>query len=221
MLKLTEIKKAFGNVDVLNGVSLTCAPGETVCIAGANGAGKTTLLSIAAGLVAADAGDVQCGGRIGYLSQEPALLSELSVKDNLILWYAAYHRAARTVFSQDAPETTLGLRPYARRKISKLSGGLRKRAAIACALVGEPAFLLMDEPFAALDLQSRAEMLELLCALKQQGKGLLLISHDPKAITALADRVVLLKNGLVLAEETILGEQEQRKKQVIELLSEA
>lgn len=219
MLKLAQIDKAYGAAGVLRKADLCCEAGEAVCIAGANAAGKTTLLSIAAGLLAPDSGHVECGETPGYVPQETALPPELTVREALSLWYAAAGRGGRELFSPDAAETALGLLPHARKRIGKLSGGLKKRASIACALAGRPRVLLLDEPFTALDLPSRAQILELLRALRSNGCALLFSSHDPSAVAALADRVLLLQGGSIAAEETLSGTEQERTSQVIALLS--
>jgi len=221
VLTAAGLVKRYGRTAVLEGASLTCERGQAVCLAGANAAGKTTLLTIAAGLQKPDAGKVFCDGTIGYVPQELSLLTDLSVRDNLLLWYAAAGRPAREVFSQNALETQLGLSPYARRTVRKLSGGLKKRAEIACALARRPAYLLMDEPFNGLDLASREEIVQLLCRLKSEGAGLLFSSHDPHQIAASADSVILLKDHQTLAPQKLEGDLSARTAQVITLLSRA
>lgn len=195
-MELEGVEKAFGRLRVLDGVTLHIPPGRSVCLAGANAAGKTTLLSIAAGLQKPDAGAVLPGGRTGFVPQENTLLEELTVRENLQLWYAAYKRKGR-VFAPRSIELELGLEPYARKRVRTLSGGIRKRAAIACALAGEPECLLMDEPFTALDMAGRGQAASLIRSLCAQGRSVLFSSHDPEAICAAADSVALLRDGKV------------------------
>ena len=221
MIELSQIVKSFGNARVLDGISLKVVSGEAVCVAGANAAGKTTLLTIAAGLQKPDSGQVVVEGIPGYVPQEPALFGEMTVRDHLRLWYAANDLPEKGVFSASAPETLLGLHPHARKRVDRLSGGVKKRLSIACALAGDPPGLLLDEPFAALDLQTRNEILALLVTLKQRGKWLLFTSHDPSAVAAAADRVLLLRDGVISGEIRLEGEQEARTAQVITLLSRA
>ena len=155
MLNFSQITKQYGSLTVLKDVSLQVARGECVCVAGANSQGKTTLLSIGAGLLTPEKGRVAKDGGVGFVPQENALLEELSVRDNLLLWYSACRKKTSLCFREDSPETRLGLSSFARQKISRLSGGMKKRASIAAALAGDPDYLLMDEPFAALDLESK------------------------------------------------------------------
>lgn len=220
MLELSRIVKSFGSSRVLDGVNLKVDDGEAVCIAGANAAGKTTLLTIAAGMQKPDSGSVAAEGKLGYVPQEPALFGEMTVRDHLRLWYAANNLPGKLLFSASAPETLLGLHLHARKRVDRLSGGVRKRLSIACALVGDPPGLLLDEPFTALDLQTKTDILALLSDLKQRGKGLLFSSHDPSAVAAAADRVLLLRDGAISGEIRLAGEQEDRIAQVIALLSQ-
>ncbi len=220
MLELSRIVKSFGSSRVLDGVNLKVDDGEAVCIAGANAAGKTTLLTIAAGMQKPDSGSVAAEGKLGYVSQEPALFGEMTVRDHLRLWYAANNLPEKLLFSASAPETMLGLHLHARKRADRLSGGVRKRLSIACALAGDPPGLLLDEPFTALDLQTKTDILALLSDLKQRRKGLLFTSHDPSAVAAAADRVLLLRDGAISGEIRLAGEQEDRIAQVIALLSQ-
>ena len=220
MLELSRIVKSFGSSRVLDGVNLKVDDGEAVCIAGANAAGKTTLLTIAAGMQKPDSGSVAAEGKLGYVPQEPALFGEMTVRDHLRLWYAANNLPGKLLFSASAPETLLGLHLLARKRVDRLSGGVRKRLSIACALAGDPPGLLLDEPFTALDLQTKTDILALLSDLKQRRKGLLFTSHDPSAVAAAADRVLLLRDGAISGEIRLAGEQEDRIAQVIALLSQ-
>lgn len=219
VLELSRIVKSFGGSRVLNGVSLKVAAGEAVCIAGANAAGKTTLLTIAAGMQKPDSGSVVVKGKPGYVPQEPALFGEMTVRDHLRLWYAANDLPEKMIFSGSAPETLLGLHLHTHKRVDRLSGGVKKRLSIACALAGDPPGLLLDEPFTALDLQTRGEILELLSDLKQRRKGILFTSHDPSAVATAADRVLLLRDGGISGEIQLEGEREARTAQVIALLS--
>ncbi len=195
MFCLQNLFKSYGSVQVLQGIHLELNPGEISCLVGANAAGKTTLLTIAAGLQKADQGQVLRKGKLGYLAQEGGLLEDLSVEENLSLWYAANNRSSKTIFSSVSPASLLGLEPHRHKRVSRVSGGIKRRTGLAAALSGEPQWLLMDEPFTALDLQSREKILSLLNTLKESGTGILFSSHDPAVIAACADRILLLKGG--------------------------
>lgn len=218
MLALTKISKSYGRAKVLNGLTLECEPGTVLCLVGANAAGKTTLLTIAAGLQKADSGTAECDGSIGFVAQESALLEDLTLRENLALWYAACGRRSGEMFGGGSAERRLGLEPFMKKRVRTLSGGCRKRADIACAMVKNPDYLLLDEPFTALDLSSRDEITNLIRELRRQGKGILFSSHDPGAIAGAADRVAVLKDGVVSREE-LLSEERERGVQIIRLLS--
>lgn len=219
MLELTGISKSYGSVKVLDGTTLSCARSAALCLAGANAAGKTTLLSIAAGLCKPDSGRVSCDGTVGFVPQQSALLEDLTVRENLMLWYAACGRPNREIFGAASVERKLGLEQFARKRVGALSGGYRKRIDIACALAKNPDYLLMDEPFTALDLNSRQHITGFLRSLCAQGKGLLFSSHDPDAIAGVADRMALLRSGVITREEDLL-EGGGRNPQIIALLSQ-
>lgn len=219
VLELNKIFKSFGKIPVLKGASLHCGQGYALCLAGSNGAGKTTLLSIAAGFCKPDSGTVSLAGTVGFVPQNSFLLEDLTVKENLILWYAACGRRRRDIFHSGSIESRLGLKEFAKRPVKALSGGYRKRVEIACALAKSPDYLLMDEPFTALDLDSRNEITALLGEYCQQGKGILFSSHDPAAIAGAADRIVLLRDGTIVREEMLL-DAEARGTQIMELLME-
>ena len=219
MLRLTNLYKAFDKKQtVLKGVSLDLAPGRAVCIAGKNASGKTTLLKLACGVLTPDAGAVSCNGRIAFVPQEPAILPELTVQDNLALWYAAQNLSGPS-FVPGSPEELLGLLPYRKKRSGALSGGMKKRLSIAEALVGSPAYLLLDEPFAALDAEAAQILLSLLLRLKGEGVGILFSAHEPEQISAVADEIVLLHRGTLsetLALDTI--PEGQRPAYVLRLL---
>lgn len=198
MLRLTNLYKAYDKSNpVLNGVSLSLSRGSAICIAGKNASGKTTLLRLASTIIYPDEGTVSCDGRIAFVPQEPTLLSELSVQDNLKLWYSAQNLDGPT-FANGSPELLLGLLPYRKKFCNTLSGGLKKRLSIASALVTRPDYLLLDEPFSALDVIGCKMLTTLLCTLKQNGVGIMFSSHEPNLISAVADEVMLLQEGTLL-----------------------
>ena len=124
MFQLQGLTKAYGPARVLQGVDLELRPGEAVCLAGANAAGKTTLLTIAAGLQKADGGRILRVGKLGYLPQESSLLEDLTVEENLALWYAANCRPKAALFAPQSPEQALELEPHRKKRVSRVSGGI-------------------------------------------------------------------------------------------------
>jgi NitT/TauT family transport system ATP-binding protein len=190
---------------VLRDVSLEIAEGTFVAIVGPSGCGKSTLLNLAAGLIPPAAGGVRVFGaaldgvnrHAGYLFQQDALLPWRSVLDNVRLGLdfrgvtaAEATRKARGFIAR------VGLEGFEDRFPYQLSGGMRKRVAIAQSWIVEPRILLMDEPFAALDVQTRQNMeTELLGLWQESRKTVLFVTHDLEEAIALADRVVVLTAG--------------------------
>ncbi len=219
VLELCKLQKSFDRRQpVLKEISLSLAPGAAVCIAGQNATGKTTLLRLACGLIQPDAGTVCCDGKMAFVPQEPALLPELSVRDNLKLWYSAQGLDGPT-FSEASIEVQLGLEPFRKKRAGALSGGMKKRLSIAAALVGRPDYLLLDEPFAALDAPGCRALSALLCRLKSEGVGVLFTSHEPQQIAVLADALFLLRNGRLSTALMLKNlPEEQRQPGVLALL---
>jgi heme exporter protein A len=193
--ELEGVGRAYGERVVLRDVSFALAPGETVAVFGANGAGKTTLLRILAGLLRPHAGRATvlgakpelARGRIGLLAHEPMLYRDLSPRENL-RFHARLHgvgfERVETVLAR------VGLELRADDPVRTLSRGMAQRAAIARAVLHEPALLLLDEPFANLDPGGTAAVAPLLT-----GAARVLISHDAEQGLAEADRVLGLRGG--------------------------
>jgi NitT/TauT family transport system ATP-binding protein len=189
----------------VDSTTLTVGAGEFVSVVGPTGCGKSTLLNIAAGLLEASAGDVHVLGRplnginrdAGYMFQSDALLPWLSAFDNVAL--GLRYRGADEAVVRERVEGWLakvGLQAHASRYPHQLSGGMKKRVALAQMLILDPKILLMDEPFSALDIQTRQlmenELLELWSA---DRKSVVFITHDLEEAIALSDRVVVLSAG--------------------------
>ena len=163
------IKKSYGRARILKDISFTAEPGECVGIAGGNGCGKTTLLSVLAGALKADGGSIRFDGKeavghpkvfadsAAYVPQENPLIEELTVRDNFRLWYRGGHGSLEAAMKSDAA-VMLGVDAMAKKQAGKLSGGMKKRLSIACALSNQAPVLILDEPGAALDLKCRADI---------------------------------------------------------------
>ncbi|MCL2015392.1 MAG: ABC transporter ATP-binding protein [Defluviitaleaceae bacterium] len=197
MLSVENITKKFSR-PVLKGVTLQAKYGEVIGIAGKNASGKSTLLGIITGLVAADSGQVlldnaELAGnlkQVGYVPQETALFENLSVKDNLRFWAAAHGVA------WDSPKNILPWEPdFLRKKTKLLSGGMKKRVAIALACLADPKILIMDEPTAALDIAFKQELAALIQQLKSAGKIIIFTSHQPDELFW-CDCVHIINEGL-------------------------
>jgi lipopolysaccharide export system ATP-binding protein len=221
--------KTFGSRTVVNGVSLRFRAGEVVGLLGPNGAGKTTTFYMVVGLVPATAGKVRLQGAditrlrmherarrgIGYLPQEPSVFRKLTVEENILAICEA-----SGVPRRERPERVrrhleeLHLVHVAGQKAFTLSGGERRRLEIARALVTRPKFLLMDEPFAAIDPISVAEVQKMILQLKARGIGVVVTDHNVRETLRIVDRAYLIHQGKVLTEgsgDFLIRDEQARK----------
>jgi NitT/TauT family transport system ATP-binding protein len=201
-LVFDRVSHGFGKVEVLQSIDLSVERGSFVALVGPSGCGKTTLLNLAAGLAQPSAGTVYYQGemvvapntRAGYLTQDDALLPWRDVLGNvaLPLEIKRMKRAARFAKAREMIRK-VGLAQFEHHRPSQLSGGMRKRVSLARTLIYQPETLLLDEPFAALDAQTRVLMQkQLLDLCAQLQLTVLLVTHDIAEAIALADRIVLL-----------------------------
>lgn len=228
-IKTADLVKTFGARTVVNGVNLIFRAGEIVGLLGPNGAGKTTTFYMIVGLIAATRGRVDLDGDditrlrmhqrarrgIGYLPQEPSVFRKLSVEDNIraIVETAGVPRRERRS-RVDAHLSELHLTHVAKQKAYTLSGGERRRLEIARALVTQPKFLLMDEPFAAIDPISVAEVQKMILQLKSRGIGVVVTDHNVRETLRIVDRAYLIHQGKVLTEGTgdfLIRDEQARK----------
>ena len=215
-LQAVYIASSYGKKKVLCGVDLTADAGQCIGIVGTNGCGKSTLLNILAGLRRADRGEIYFDGNraqgrqsyisyVGYVPQESSLIPELSVMDNLRLWYQDAETLRQSL--EQGFLKVLGIGQMLRLKAGKLSGGMKKRVSIGCALAGDPPILILDEPDAALDLPGKADIRKYLGIYKQAGGAILLATHDEMDLE-LCDRVYALNRGVSKEiDRTLRGEE--------------
>ena len=218
MLAAEEIRKSYRRKQVLAGVSFQAKEGECVGIVGANGCGKTTLLSILAGALKADGGSLVIDGeealgkeklfsrKVAYVPQENPLIPELTVRDNLSLWY----KGGRKQLEQELKEGAaafLGIREMLPMTAGKLSGGMKKRLSIACALWSHAPYLVMDEPGASLDLGCKDLIRRYLEQYRREGGTVILTSHEMEEL-AVCTRMYVLKEGRLAQIPTGLGPEE-------------
>ena len=214
-LQTRELTKSYGGRTVVRGVSVEVASGEVVGLLGPNGAGKTTTFYMMVGLVPATRGRVLLDGRditrrrmherarlgLGYLPQEPSTFRKLTVAQNILAIVEAVgvprrDRAALVARSLEEFHLT----HVARQPAYTLSGGERRRLEIARALVTNPKFLLLDEPFAAIDPISVAEVQRVVLDLKARGIGIIITDHNVRETLRVVDRAYLIHEGRVVVE---------------------
>jgi ABC-2 type transport system ATP-binding protein len=218
MLEVRNLKKSYGALIAVDGVSLSAAPGETVGLLGPNGAGKTTTVSMIAGLVKPDSGSVTIEGRplagdtdplkqrIGLVPQDLALFDELTALANLELFAALYDRTGASAQRAISESLELvGLADRARDPVRAFSGGMKRRLNLAAALLHDPQILLLDEPTVGVDPQSRNAIFDNLETLKQRGKTLLYTTHYMEEAERLCDGIVIIDHGKVIANDTLQG----------------
>ncbi len=202
-MRAEAVSKSYGQREALRGVSFTADPGEVVALIGPNGAGKTTLLSILAGLQDASSGSVSLGrGETGWVPQQPAVYSKLSVGENLRL-FARLERVADRDAAVERMLALTGLAERAGDELGTLSGGNRQRVNIAVGLLADPPVLLLDEPSSSLDPRQRARLWELIAGLaRDRGTTVVFSTHDVGEAERYADRVLVLADGELLFEGT-------------------
>lgn len=205
--------RSFGDHHVLRGLDLDVAPGEFTALLGRSGCGKSTLLRSLAGLDPVDPGEVSVSGRTAVAFQEPRLLPWRSVRHNVELALLAGRTAGRAERRPRA-ETALaevGLGDRGEAWPAQLSGGQAQRVSLARALVSNPALLLLDEPFSALDALTRTEMHQLVIELwRRHQMAVLLVTHDVDEALALADHLVVLDEGQVAGSWRIDSRRDDR-----------
>ena len=206
LLEAKGLRKAYGERVAVESVSLQLRAGELLALLGPNGAGKSTTLGMLSGLTVPDAGAVQGGSpaRIGLVPQEIALFEQLSAARNVELFGALYG-LGRTQLKDRVPQVLaqVGLSDRAGDRPETFSGGMKRRLNIACALVHGPEVLLLDEPTAGVDPQSRNAIFDTLEGLKREGKALLYTTHYMEEAERLADAIVIVDHGRVVAQGTL------------------
>ena len=208
ILALSDINYSYhelsGETKALENISFTVNPGEFIAIVGPSGCGKSTLLSLIAGLLVPGSGSLILNGspissvksKIGYMLQKDHLFEWRSILSNVLLGLEI-HKNVNDVTQAKALELlkTYGLEEFANAKPSQLSGGMRQRAALIRTLVLEPELLLLDEPFSALDYQTRLMVADdIWKIIKKEEKTAILVTHDLSEAVSMADRVLILSS---------------------------
>lgn len=216
MIDIRDLYKSFSSRQVLSGLNLSVAKGETFSILGKSGTGKSVTLKCIVGLMVPDAGEIEVdstrvdiGDRktlnnirrmIGFLFQSGALYDSMSIRDNLVFNLTRHHKVRHAEASEKAAHylSLVGLGDFVDKMPSELSGGMRKRAALARALVIEPQILLYDEPTTGLDPITSAEIGELIREMHGKfGITGIVVTHDILCAGIVSDRAGVLKNGVL------------------------
>ena len=214
ILSVNQISKSFAERRAVDGVSFQIQRGQTLGLIGPNGAGKSTTVSMICGLLRADSGEVLIDGQrvgpgnnavkqmIGLVPQDLAIYEELSARENLKLFGALYGLKGAALKTRcDEVLALVNLEDRAADKPSTFSGGMKRRLNIAAGLLHDPQLLILDEPTVGVDPQSRNAIFESLEVLKQQGRTLIYTSHYMEEVERLADQVVIIDHGKVIADE--------------------
>lgn len=221
---ITDLVKSYGDIQALKSINLEVKPGELFGLIGPDGAGKTSLIRILATLLVPDSGTAHVLGvnvvdeykklrnRVGYMPGKFSLYQDLSVEENLNL-FASIHRTTieknyhliKDIYSQ--------IEPFKKRKAGALSGGMKQKLALSCAMIHEPEILYLDEPTTGVDAVSRNEFWDMLAKLKE--RGITIIVSTPYMDEAeLCDRVALMQSGKILKVDTPQGIVESFGKQL-------
>ncbi|MGA2992609.1 MAG: ABC transporter ATP-binding protein [Candidatus Korobacteraceae bacterium] len=218
MVVLQNVVRHYGRFAALRGVSAEFEPGKLYLILGENGAGKSTLLRIVAGLLRPTRGSVTLfpvptdaaaaagsrdpralAARIGYMGHAPLLYDELSAMENL-RYFASLYGISDQARCAGAIRR-VGLDPESKRQVGQYSQGMRQRISLARAIVHDPELLLLDEPFSNVDAHSTQEMARLLGHMRDEGRTILVVTHQPILLERLVDECLLLAGGLLAARE--------------------
>ncbi len=218
-LRADNLRKAYGDRLAVDGVSFEVCPGETLGFLGPNGAGKTTTLLIVAGALRADSGSIEIAPQhfatsphkrtsprclIGLAPQACALYPDLDAEENVRFFGRLYGLSGKRLEARvDAALELAALRSRRRDRVRTFSGGMQRRLNIACALVHEPKVLLLDEPTAGVDPQSRNHIFDCLTELKQRGLTLVYCTHHTAEAEQLCDRVAIFDHGRILALDSV------------------
>lgn len=223
MIDIRNISKSYGKKSVLKDFSAEIDEGEIIGILGENGSGKSTLLSILYGIVSADRGNFLFGDEnlfeknklrqkiVGYVPQGTPLIEELSAWDNLCLWYKKEDLQKSL---NDGFLKTLGINEFLKLPVKKMSGGMKKRLSIGCALFNNPKILLLDEPTASLDILCKQTIYDYFREFKKSGGTIIIATHEIQEIE-LTDRCFIIKDGAAV-EYKYSGDVDELSKKIWE-----
>jgi ABC-2 type transport system ATP-binding protein len=207
VLRVRDLRKAYQDVVAVNGIDLEVQAGECFGLLGPNGAGKTTTIEICEGLTPRDSGELEVLGlrwerdtaalkqRLGIQLQETQLSEKLTVEETVRLFRSFFHKGPTT----EHVIALVQLEEKRRARVGTLSGGQKQRLALACALVGDPDLLFLDEPTTGLDPQARRQLWELIEEFKRAGRTIVLTTHYMDEAERLCERVAIMDHGKIIA----------------------
>ena len=226
MIEVTGLRKQFNNLAAVDDISFTASAGSIFGLLGPNGAGKSTTINCIAGLLAPTAGHIRVLGHdvvhearaarssLGVVPQELALYEDLSARENLSFWGGAYGlRSTALDMRVDAVLEEVGLFDRARDRVATFSGGMKRRLNFACGIVHEPRVLLLDEPTAGVDPQSRERLLDMVRAQTARGACVLYTTHYMEEAEALCDELAIIDHGRIIAAGDLEALREQMGEQ--------
>lgn len=215
MIRVENLQKRYGSIIALDGVSFEVSQGETFGLLGPNGAGKTTTIQLLCGLLKPDGGSIRLAGKsdptlpevrlaLGVVPQTLAIYEELSAKSNLRFFGRTYGLSGQRL--KERVNTCLeiaGLTQRSSERVSKYSGGMKRRLNMVCSLLHEPTLLLLDEPTVGVDPQSRNLIFDTIEAMKKQGRTIIYTTHYMEEAERLCDRVAILDHGRILDMDSV------------------
>ncbi len=239
-IQVKSLRKSFGSQNVLNGIDLEVAQGETLAILGKSGTGKSVLLKLIIGLQQPDSGSIRIHGqevvnldldhlnevrkKVGFLFQSSALYDSLTVEENVAFPLKRHVRMRKAERKQRVHEllSIVGMEEHSHKLPSQISGGMQKRVGLARALALSPGILLFDEPTSGLDPITSQEIAELILKLKHENKvASIFVTHDVRSAHAVSDRLALMRDGTFLIEGTFDELQKSHERFVSDFLQEA
>lgn len=210
MLRIENLRKSYGSLEVLKGINMSIAKGDVYGFLGKNGCGKTTTMNILCNIIKKDSGEIIFDGeeenkslKIGYLPETPALYGYMNSEEYLEYIAACCnyqgdvkHRIAEVI-------DTVGMTGRAKRAIKTYSRGMNQRAGIAAAIFNHPDLLVLDEPTSALDPQGRSEVMDIITRLADEGCTIILCTHILPDVERVANRIGIMRNGVMMLEDSI------------------
>lgn len=212
IVNITDLRKSFGDVTAVDGISITVEPGEIHGILGPNGAGKSTTINCMTGLLPYDGGTVTYENgqpiskwkrNIGYVPQDLAIYPDLSAEENVRFFCSLYGFKGSELRkrTEDALDF-VGLLEVKRKKASEFSGGMKRRLNLACGIVHSPKLIIMDEPTVGIDPQSRNRILENVRALNKDGATIIYTTHYMPEVEEICNKITVIDHGKVIASGT-------------------